>query len=210
MKVIIILGIATFANAPIFCQTIINTKMDNKLDFKLLDKYAEKSQREDTLGTYFEYYWSFTDKKGTESELFGNIREGFVVSQTPPKPAFYHIYKEYFPNGNLKEKGKFLGEGTMIGEWEYYNETGQLVSKKNEDAKFGRFGCNELLSFLHQQKHINVKTGENREKIRIVFNEENKQWFVRTTNPRYWIIEYVINGETGEIIDKKEYQGGFV
>jgi hypothetical protein len=27
-------------------------------------------------------------------------------------------------------------------------------------------------------------------------------------NDRYWITEYVMDGETGEIINKKEYQGG--
>ena len=96
----------------------------------------------------------------------------------------------------------------MVGEWEYYDENGELTQVIDEDKKFGKFGYNELLLFLDQQGHINLETGENRENTQFAYNVENKQWGVRTMNDRYWVTVYVIDGETGEIINKKESQGG--
>jgi len=182
-----------------------DTIMDNKLDFELLDKYAEKTQKKDAKGIYFQYYWMFTET----DYLSGNTRNGFVVWQTPPKPAFFKIYKEYHPNGYLRLKGKRMGGGaTMIEEWEYYDEKGQLTSKKNEDDKFGKFSYNELLLFLQHEGHLNLVTGENREKVDFGYNVEIKQWNVYAIDANFWVTEYVIDGETGEVISKKEYQGG--
>ena len=180
--------------------------MNDKLDFNLLDKYAEKSPM-DSSGKDFEYFWLFEDN-GSETTISGNKRQGFALWQTPPPPAFFKIYKEYYPNGYLKVKGKRMGGGaTMIGEWEYYDETGKLTAVKNEDEKFGKFGYNELLLFLHQQGHIDIETGKNRGNENFVYSAENKRWGVSISGPELWITEYVLDGETGVIIHKKEYQG---
>jgi hypothetical protein len=207
-----IITILAFLSANLgFSQSINGIKdtiMDDRLNFELLDKFARKTQYRDEKGVYFDYYWFFTEN-GTDTQLFGDTRNGFTVWQTPPAPAFFVILKSYYPNGYLKKKGKCMGgKSTMVGEWEYYDETEQLTSKKNEDEKFGKFGYKELLLFLDQQGHINLETGKNRENTDFAYNVENKQWGVRTMNNRYWITEYVMDGETGEIIDKKEYQGG--
>ena len=211
-RIIIILGIiAVIANT---CgqtnHNQNNTVMDEreKLDFELLDKFAEKDKKQDDKGSYVGYYWNFTENS-IETQLFGDTRYGFTMRQTPPNPAFFQIYKQYYPNGYLKLKGKCMGGGaTKIGEWEYYNENGELTSKVDEDKKFGKFGYNELLLFLHQQKHINIETGENREKVDFGYSIEKKQWGVYAINTYYWVTEYVIDGETGKVINKKEYQGG--
>lgn len=182
--------------------------MEDKLDLALLDKFAKKSPKEDEQGIYYEYDWTLSEND-TITWWFGNTREGFIMWQTPPSPAFFKIYKEYYPNGYLKLKGKRMGgDYTLIGEWEYYNENGELVHTWNEDEKFDAFGYNELLLFLHQQKHINTETGENRERVDFGYDVEKKQWWVETTSSRYWITKYIIDGKTGEVIDKKEFQGG--
>jgi len=189
-------------------NTIMDNKEKDKLDFVLLDKFAKKVEMKDDKGIYFAYDWTFIEN-GTETRIFGNKRRVFTMWQTPPKPAFFQIYKQYYPNGYLKLKGKCMGDGiTKIGEWEYYNEKGELTSKVDEDKKFGKFGYNELLLFLHQEKYIDIKTGENRENVRFGYNVENKEWGVRITKSSHWITEYVIDGETGAVINKKEYQGG--
>lgn len=182
--------------------------MKDNLDLFLLEQNAEKIPM-DNSGKFFFYQWEFIADDDTEIQIKGNKINGFVELQIPPKPAFFKIYKEYYPNGDLKIKGKRMGTGaTMVGEWEYYDENGQLAAQKNEDEKFGKFGHNELLLFLAQQGHINLETGENREKADFGYNSETKQWEVYVTSLLFWITEYIIDGETGEVISKKEYQGG--
>lgn len=182
----------------------------DKLNFDLLDQYAEKTLMDGSSGKYFNYYWSFTEND-IKTTLFGNKRNRFVMWQIPPPPVFFKIYKEYHPNGYLKVKGKRMGGGaTMIGEWEYYDELGQLISKKDEDKKFSKFGYNELLLFLHQQGHINLETGENREDVDFGYDVEKKEWGVYAVSKSYWTTEMVIDGETGAIKSQKEYQGGII
>ena len=182
--------------------------MEDKLEFALLDKLANKTEIKDAKGTYYDYEWTFSEN-GIETRLFGDTRNGFFMCQTPPKPAFFQIYKEYYPNGYLKLKGKRMGGGaTMIGEWEYYDESGKLTSTVDEDKNFDKFGYNELLLFLHQEKHIDIETGDNREKVNFGYDVESKQWYVLVTGPLFWMTEYTIDGQTGEVLSKEEFQGG--
>ena len=189
-------------------QIILNdTIMDKRIDFNLLEERAEKTPLAGE--NQYQYSLEYEDTDGSVCKIFGNKTNGFVEWQTPPNPVFLKIYKEYYPNGYLKVKGKRLRNGaTLIGEWEYYNENGQLTSTVDEDKKFGKFGYNELYLFLHQQKYINIETGENREKVSFGYNIETKQWSVTITGLGYWMTEYLIDGETGEILNKKESQGG--
>jgi hypothetical protein len=197
-------------NIKIIEDSVTNDKEIDKLDFTLLEQNAKKSQQKDAKGIYFEYDWKFTEN-GIETRVCGNKREGFVMWQTSPKPAFFKILKTYYPNGYLKKKGKCMGGGyTMVGVWEYYDESGQLTSKVDEDEKFGKFDYNELLLFLHQKDHLNIETGENRENVSFNYDKNIKQWWVEATSSTFWITEYIIDGETGVIIDKKEYQGGII
>jgi len=207
-KIIIILGIIALAAGG--CKVNLTKNKDamtmDKLDFELLE---EKAQKHTVAGqNYFEYDWTFTEN-GTETRVYGNKKDGFVMTQIPPNPAFFTIYKTYYPNGFLKYKGNYFGHKTsMIGEWEYYDEHGKLTYVIDEDEKFGKFGYNEVLLFLHQQGNINIETGENREKFTLTYNVEKKQWGVDVMNVRYQGTRYLIDGETGEVIEKKEYQGG--
>ena len=107
-KIIIILALLS-ANLG-FSQSINGIKdtiMDDQLNFELLDKFARETEYRDERGVYFDYYWFFTEN-GTDTQLFGDTRNGFTVWQTPPAPAFFIILKSYYPNGYLKRKGKCM------------------------------------------------------------------------------------------------------
>ena len=56
---------------------------------------------------------------GNPSKVFDNILYGFFMS-----------YKEYYPNGKLKEKGRFGPGGNYFGKSKFYNEEGKLVKKE--------------------------------------------------------------------------------
>jgi len=186
-------------------QTIKNTIMsdiENRLDFDLLDKFAERTVRTDFIGEFVNYRWSFTDESGTEIRLFGDTRSHFTMWEPPPKPAFHQIFREFHSSGYLKEIGKLMGSVTEIGIWKYFDEAGNLIKTVDEDKKFGKFGYNELLLFLHQQGYINLETGENRKGARFGYNVETGQWDV-SVRVGAWLTRYVIDGETGEVLSKE-------
>lgn len=56
------------------------------------------------------------------------------------------VFREFFPNGNLKTKGLFCYYGFKIGEWYNYNEDGILISVDDYDKGFD-FDYNEIINF---------------------------------------------------------------
>ena len=72
-----------------------------------------------------------------------------------PNNDYYTIYKGFYGNGNIKEKGLLFGH-VKIGVWEYYNEKGELIRTENEDEKFSKtFNYNDIIDFLHERGKIN-------------------------------------------------------
>jgi hypothetical protein len=183
----------------------------NKLNFEMLNTYARRWYRTDARGEFVDYDWTFIDESGIRTRLTGSIRSNFIIWQTPPLPAFYQIFIEFHPNGYLSRRGKFASDlsNARIGEWRHYNEAGQLIKTIDEDAKFGKFGYNELLLLLHERGHINIKTGAGREGLSINFIPESKNWGV-STETNFWITQYLIDGQTGVVLKTKEMQGGII
>jgi hypothetical protein len=181
---------------------------EKTIDFEFLEKNAEKNTMPGHEN-YYEYYLKHELSDHSISIIDGNKIDGFDEWLTPPAPAFYQIFKEYYASGNIKKYGKIIGGGNVrIGIWEYYDEEKNKVKEVNEDGKFGKFGYNELLQFLHLNKYINLETAENRDRLILVYDEKDKLWGVNVTNKFYEITNLVIDGETGKIISEEKYQGG--
>jgi hypothetical protein len=187
---------------------IYNMNIEKTIDFEFLEKIAEKYPMPGHEN-YYQYYLKRELPDHAISIIDGNRIDGFDEWVTPPVPAFYQIFITYYANGNLKKYGKIIGGGGIrIGIWEYYDEKGNKVKEVNEDEKFGKFGYNELLQFLHLNKYINLETGENRDQLIIVFDEKDKKWGVNVTDIYYVTTYLVIDGETGKIKSEEKYQGG--
>lgn len=187
-------------------DTIMNGK--ENLDFEFLEKNSEKTPLPGINN--YEYDLNIEQEDHSVLVIGGNFSTGFAEELIPPAPAFYKIQSEYYPNGQLKEKGKTIGERNCvrIGIWQFFDEKGNQIKEVNEDDKFGKFGYNELLAFLHLNKYINIETGENRNKLKLRYDVEKKQWFVYVQGKFYVITNFVIDGETGAVISKEETQGG--
>lgn len=68
----------------------------------------------------------------------------------------YQKVKTYWPNGNLKEKGK-QSQGKKMGIWEFYAETGWL--QKREKWKNGQFEWGISFDERHRKTEITDKNG---------------------------------------------------
>lgn len=208
------------------CKTGIITeelKKDNVMfetfDYDKFEKENEKYKESEHSDTYF-----FKNGK----IIYASQYEFYEI---PPFPYFYLNYKEFYeyPDkpSNIKEKGKYFGDLSLrfvgnikIGYWYYFDENGNLIQQVDEDKKFGKFGYNEVLKFLDEQKHINLKTGEGRDRVKIDFYYSDKTpkklWniFVKVgeayqiPGEGYRIEQkgkgYYLDGDTGEIIKGKK------
>lgn len=177
--------------------------MDEKLDIKWLQKKAKKTVYDTGDVSYYLEY----KEKGTKVIIEGDNEDGYTEIRIP-KNAYYEIYKEYYPNGVLKQKGSLFGEHTAIGMWYFFDEQGNLAETVNEDEKFGKFGYLDVLDFLIKSSYVEKNTHKGILKINIVFSVEDLTWQIRVTMPDYKINDYTIDGNTGEIKRHNVFQGG--
>jgi hypothetical protein len=191
---------------------------------------TNQEKKGDYMFEKFDFNKLENDYKGYEDvENLGiyNLKDGSIVLPSypnwytlPPKPAFYTIYKSYYKsNDGIKAKGKYFGEchpGSTImkiGIWTYFDEQGKVIREEDEDKKFSAFGYNELLTFLDQEKVINLKTGKNRENLHITIRnlplKERKVWSITsyTDSTESKGVKYYLDFTTGEILIKYSIVG---
>ena len=182
-----------------------------KFDFEKYEREGNESHLQN--GTYIYRSVNRAQEYPTKGSIL-NVDE----HQTPPLPYIYNIHKEFYTNGNIKNKGKLIWDSdTEIGLWYYFDEHGNLIKSVNEDEKFGKFGYNELLHFLDKEHVINIRTGENREELKVFFDEIEKFWIVEVYNKVKAHIEngerdidtkdgfgYKIDGHTGKVLYKRK------
>jgi hypothetical protein len=193
-------------------------EMTEKFDFKA---YEERTKNDPFYGDVY------VKDDGTIVEEIAGDRP--VRWEIPPPPSFIKVYKEFYKNGDLSVQKSVMGEHLEVGISVYYDEKGQK-SEVNEDAKFGKIKPDDILKFLADKKRINLQTAEgvfdleNNFTFKMVYNEEKNTWHVIIDKgrpytavemskimetgrgePNDWkSFEYVINGETGEVISSDE------
>jgi hypothetical protein len=166
----------------------------------------------------------YTKPDGTLIEEINSANP--VRWEIPPKPSFVKVYKEFYPNGNIKRKETYFGKYTKVDTSLYYDKKGNINKKTDENNKFGKIKPENILSFLEEEKQINIKTGggifnsEGEAAFEIVYNKKKNEWYITILKgrpftaaelreimeksigePDDWTsLEYVIDGETGKII----------
>ncbi|MBF8458411.1 hypothetical protein IV494_14600 [Kaistella sp. G5-32] len=152
---------------------------------------------------------------GTKIEQYEND-DGYNEIINKSAPEFISEYNTYYKNGNLKSS-VINFKGIPIHTSIEYNSTGDLISEKNEDKKFGKIKYTDILKILSEEKYLNLITGKGwslengNDAINIRFDELKKIWKVSITSGKsgaggktgsaliYDHIFY-IDGETGKIV----------
>lgn len=137
--------------------------------------------------------------------------------EVSPQQPFYVSYKEFYSNGNLKKHERFFGRYTKVGVSAYYNKTGKLQKEIDEGKKFGKIKPEDIIDFLEKKK---IDAAE----FEAVYNKKKNIWYITipkgrpfTDDEMFEIIkktrgepndrkpfEYVIDGNTGEVISSNE------
>ncbi|WP_336960808.1 hypothetical protein [Chryseobacterium contaminans] len=192
--------------------------MVEKFDFALFKKYQESNGTLELKNGYTVLSMSAPEKDeaGTLEELL-------------PKPSFLYVYKEFYPNGNLKKKETRISETVKVEKSEYYDKDGNLEKTVDEDQNYGKIKYQDVLSFLDKKGYINLKTGEGRlnddgtNKYDIVYDQDVPVWNISITQgkrlsekelleimktspgePNAWKpVVYKMDANTGKIISEK-------
>lgn len=164
---------------------------------------------------------TYTREDGTKVRMSATGNPSIIEKIAPP--SFVTRQRQYYSNGILRQLSFFMDGGLKVGIWRTYDERGNLIKEVDEDAKFGKIKPQDILNFLDKEGYINVKTGEGRFDVNdrevfkfrfrptqksVVIGEPDKDplWSIMlypTFENGYIQTEYIINGETGQVLEKK-------
>lgn len=193
----------------------IGSKITSK---KMVEKFDQNLYKKTNYG-----FNTFNKADGTIISMIDfNEKEGGVQKEILPKPSFKTIYKEFYPNGDIKKKEIYVGERMKIDTSEYYDEKGK-IEKVDENKKFGKVKPNDVLKFLEEKKVINLITGDGRfdedehPNFEIVFNPSKNEYIITIMKgkpnkgpwdeigepPAFLPTVYKMDGETGKVDEVK-------
>lgn len=148
----------------------------------------------------------YTEPDGTQIRVTSQRRgQPIEIYETPPLPAVYRIFKEFYPNGRLKRKGLYLPQQFRIGKWLECDQSG-YCSIVDQDANRGSFGYNGILKTLEDKGYINTRTGEGNWSFTAVwFNDYSRQWGVKLQKGNTYK-QLLFDSNSGEVLNESEYE----
>ncbi len=133
---------------------------------------------------------------------------GYDYSQNP----LFGVYRQFYPNNILKEKGRYCWFGFKIGDWYHYDEDGKLISVENTDQGFD-FTYKMLLNYCKQNK-IPLEKREEGGFVTSIFKtvkENTSLWIIRyfgmsDSDPTRKVDKFImLDGKTGKTVEKGEH-----
>lgn len=119
-------------------QPVKHTIMDTEYDYKKL--ISSKTEYFDIK--YFDEHKDeaenliYTEKNGTNINIFGDTESGYVSNNTP-KNSMFSIYKQYNSKGTIYRKWVyFRNEGGVVGIKYEFDESGKLIKEEDTDKNF--------------------------------------------------------------------------
>lgn len=169
------------ASIVLICQTTKSQSEFTEIypDYKVsissesidVKKFASKYK-----GSILDY--SYTEDDGTQVEVKSYKKGSNIeIFERPPFPAIHVVYKEFYPNGKLKQKGVILPTQLKIGKWIECDEQGNCTITDYE-ADRNKYGYNEVLGYLEFRGYYN-KQDENKWECSFWFTPGSETWRVR-------------------------------
>lgn len=146
----------------------------------------------------------YTDHAGTNIRVTCQKRGMSIeVYETPPLPYLHRIFKEFYPNGTLKQKGVYLPQQFRVGNWLECDERGNCYIVSYDSGR-GPFGYNDVLKLLEEKGYINLRSGGGAYMIATFwYTASSHQWGVKLSQNQTRYKNLTIDAGTGEI--KKEF-----
>ena len=121
------------------------------------------------------------------------------------KDSYFMIIKNYYPSKNIKNKGIAFNEGSSIGTWYYFDESGKLTKEENTDEGYS-FTPEKVVKYCEKNK-IELPKGYHESgfytRVRKDVLNGKKVWVIEYLIPDGDIQKVVLDGQSGAELEKK-------
>ncbi|WP_267403387.1 MULTISPECIES: hypothetical protein [unclassified Chryseobacterium] len=123
--------------------------------------------------------------------------------------SYFKVYKFFYNNGNIEKKGLLFNEGSQIGVWYYFDESGKLIKEENTDEGYD-FKPEDVIKYCEIHK-IKLPKGYQDSGYQTSVQKREldgkKVWAISystTVEREDFIEEIILDGKTGKLIRKKQ------
>ncbi|EKB57644.1 YD repeat (two copies) [Bergeyella zoohelcum CCUG 30536] len=119
--------------------------------------------------------------------------------------SYFNIVKNFYKSTYILNKGIEFNEGSPIGIWYYYDESGKLIKEEDTDIGYD-FGPMEVVKYCKENKIVLPKgyqpTGYQTRVLKQEF-EGKKVWRISYQIAGDKIQQILLDGKTGKELQKK-------
>lgn len=118
--------------------------------------------------------YAYNETDGTQVRVTcQRIGEPIEIYEIPPSPYVHRLYKEFYPDGNMKRKGIYLPQQFPVGKWLECDRNGGCWVV-DQDMGRGSVTYNDMLKILKKHDFLN---GSNNWRVFVVwYNDITHQW----------------------------------
>ncbi|MCC3217027.1 hypothetical protein LIV57_17305 [Chryseobacterium sp. X308] len=195
-KLLIIISFSVFAT----CQTQIKQKkmmpqINNKFEKFDIKTFNENINPDES----FILLKSADGIQQLQEQSYGFINRLFYQENQ------FVLIKKFYKNYNLKEKGLLFNEGSPIGIWYYFDESGRLIKEENTDEGYS-FTPEKIVKYCEKNK-IELPKGYHESgfytRVRKDVLNGKKVWVIEYLIPDGDIQKVVLDGQSGAELEKK-------
>lgn len=208
----------------------IVTSEFEKMDFKKIkEAYLKLEPQQNPEASLYGYTYDETfENKIINHDFYETKKEGIKggTETTYYSNSPFMIKKQFYPNGNIKEKGLYIVNGDFYkGVWYYYNEKGDLTHSINNDIFF-KYTWEDVALFM-KENDIQIYLGKPKGDVKWAsinsyvtkkFPESSVKSSVQIASEPLWTItwrkigsslndytEVSLDGTTGKMGYRKKY-----
>lgn len=146
-----------------------------------------------------------TKQDGTKVRVLCHRRgTNIEVMEEPPFPYIHTLYKEFYPNGKLKQKGVLMPKQVKVGNWIESTNNGKIKTV-NYDTDRSVFGYNDILKFLDQGNYLQTQPNGENWIYGFWYSPETQQWGVRLSKGYVLYKRFTFDGKKGELTKKEDF-----
>ncbi|WP_326982454.1 hypothetical protein VUJ46_20080 [Chryseobacterium sp. MYb264] len=140
-----------------------------------------------------------------EIQSFGFIERQYNANSIFKKNIFF------YKNGYIKKKGILFSEGSQIGIWYYFDESGKLIKEEDTDSGY-LFKPEDIIKYC-KKNNIELSKGYHERdgyQTSIYKNEVDgkKVWlisYINSLNKQDKEIKLTLDGQTGKVVKREEF-----
>ena len=193
-----ILGCQLSEGQTVYTEIYPKHKIEIKHEKINIDIYQNRYNNKGILD------YNYTERDGTRIRVSSHKKNSNIeIYENPTLPYIYTLYKEFYPDGNLKQMGAYLPLQLKIGKWLECNKNGVC---KTTDYEIERdfYGYNDILEFLEKEGYLKKGNG-NLWTYKFWFSSETKNWGVKLSKGNTYHKKLTFDSHKKELIKEEDF-----